>query len=352
MPAADAPQPQKRRRNRTTQSGASLGQVAEKAGVSTATVSRAFNDPERVSEAMRKRIFKAAEQLNWVPNAAGRALASARTRILGAVIPTLDNEIFARQVLGLQDEVSSHGYTLFLGCSRYCGDAALTEVRAMLEHGVEGIMLVGRDYPEALFKLIKAHRTPHVLSYIYQPELEHPTVGFRQDAIFSQLTEAHLEAGHRRFAVIFQQVEGNSRVADRLRGVRQTLAEAGLSLPEDQVLIGDGTLHFGAESLRSLMSLPAAERPTAVICGNDTLAIGALSMAQRMGLSVPQDFAISGFDNTAISEMTLPPLYTAEADNYLIGRKAAEMMLRYLKDRTAPPEHLELAPRLIRRASI
>ncbi|GGG83625.1 LacI family transcriptional regulator [Salipiger pallidus] len=352
MAATDDPNPPKRRRRRTGQSSASLGQVAELAGVSTATVSRAFNNPDRVSEAMRSRIFKAAEQLNWVPNAAGRALASARTRILGAVIPTLDNEIFARQVLGLQDGLSPHGYTLFLGCSRYCGEAALTEVRAMLEHGVEGIMLVGRDYPDTLFRLLRAHRTPHVLSYIYDPGLDHPTVGFRHDEIFAQLTRAHLEAGHRRFALIFQNVEGNSRVADRLRGVRETLAEAAAPLPEDQVLIGEGTLQFGADSLRRLMSLPEAVRPSAIICGNDTLAIGALSMAQRMGLQVPKDFAISGFDNTAISEMTAPPLYTAEIDNYLVGREAAEMMLRRLKNRKAPVEHLELQPRLIARASI
>ncbi|WP_417280214.1 LacI family DNA-binding transcriptional regulator [Celeribacter sp.] len=342
----------KRRRNRSRKTGASLSQVAEKAGVSTATVSRAFNDPERVSETVRTRIFAAAELLNWVPSAAGRALATNRTRILGAIIPTLDNEIFARQVLGMQDVLTQHGYRLFLGCSRYSGEDALAEVGAMLQHGVEGLMLVGEDYPDMLFQQLKVHKTPYVLSYIYGSDLPHPCIGFRHDEIFAALTRVHLDAGHQKFGLIFQQVEGNTRVAARLEGVKLALSEAGIALDPDRILIGDGSLKHGADSLDALMRLPLTERPTAIICGNDTQAIGALSRARELGLKVPEDFSISGFDNTAMSEMTSPPLSTAEIDNYVIGVEAAHQILQRLKLNDLSISHSLVEPRLVLRQSI
>lgn len=124
-----------------------LEEVARKANVSTATVSRAFNEPDKVSEEVRQRVKDAARALNWIPNAAGRALASRRTHIAGAIIPTLDDEIFAHQIGGMQTVFSERGFTLFLGCSNYDPDEGLRQAEAMLARGVEAIAVVGENHP-------------------------------------------------------------------------------------------------------------------------------------------------------------------------------------------------------------
>ena len=137
-----------------------LEEVARKANVSTATVSRAFNEPDKVSEEVRQRVKDAARALNWIPNAAGRALASRRTHIAGAIIPTLDNEIFAHQISGMQSVFSERGFTLFLGCSNYDPDEGLKQADAMLARGVEALAVVGESHPPELFDALNSRGIP------------------------------------------------------------------------------------------------------------------------------------------------------------------------------------------------
>jgi LacI family transcriptional regulator len=303
--------------------------VAVAAGVSTATVSRTFNAPDKVAPSVRERVLAAAGALGWTPHAAGRALASNRTYIAGAVIPTLDDEIFAAQVGAMQAAFAQEGITLFLGSSNYDQDQALAHVRAMLSRGVEALAVVGEAHKPEVFEAIAARRVPYVITYSYRPDSLHPCIGFNNRDAFHHLTRHLLGLGHRVFGLIIQPVAGNDRVAARLAGVQEALAEDGLGLRPQHVREGPWSIAFGRESLRAILSA-SPPRPTAVICGNDYLAIGALLEARAMGLDVPRELSITGFDDVAMAAQIDPPLTTMRVQNSEIGRLAAGYLLTRL----------------------
>jgi LacI family transcriptional regulator len=321
-----------------------LEEVARKANVSTATVSRAFNEPDKVSEEVRQRVKEAARALNWIPNAAGRALASRRTHIAGAIIPTLDNEIFAHQISGMQSVFSERGFTLFLGCSNYDPGEGLRQADAMLARGVEALAVVGENHPPELFDALNARGIPYVVTYSYDRLSPHPCIGFDNRAAFHRVTDHLLSLGHRRFAAIFQPDTNNDRVKARLRGITEALAAAGLEMAAPNMMMGPSTLEFGAASFAQLMTQAVAARPTAIVCGNDNLALGALMAARESGLEAPGDFSITGFDDLAISSRFSPGLTTMKVDNQQIGILAANELLAVIAGRQAQVQSREILP--------
>lgn len=327
-----------------------LEEVARQAGVSTATVSRAFNDPDKVTDQVRARVFEAANALNWIPNAAGRALASSRTHIAGAIIPTLDDEIFARQISGMQGVYADHDFTLLLGCSNYDPEEGLRQVQAMLARGVEALAIVGEEHPKELFEALKIRHVPYVVTYSYRDDCPHPCVGFDNKAAFEDIVQHLLLLGHRRFAAIFQPDQNNDRVKARLNGVHAALAAAGIELAPDSLLIGPSTMDFGASSFEKLMRR-SLQRPTAIICGNDNIALGALSAAAEIGLKAPDDFSISGFDDLTISSRLSPRLTTMSVDNQQIGVMAAEQLLSVIEGTQSVPKSIRILPQLKLRES-
>lgn len=326
--------------------------VAAAAEVSTATVSRVFNNPEKVAPAIRDRVLSAARAMGWMPHAAGSALARRRTSIVGAVIPTLDNEIFAAQVGAMQTAFAERGITLLLSCFNYSQDQAFSDVQAMLARGVEGLAIVGESHKPDLFSVIAARAIPYVVTYSHRPDSPHACVGFDNQEAFERLTRRLLDLGHRDFGVIIQPTADNDRVQARLRGIRAALAEQGLAIRPQRLFEGAWSIDFGRRSLRAMLEAAARSgpRPTAIICGNDHLAIGAVLEAQAMGLRVPEDLSITGFDDLAISRHVAPPLTTLHIDNREIGRLAADYLLARL-DGLDPPPPPPLLPDLIERGT-
>ena len=154
---------QRTSRRRDTRPG--LREVAQAAGVSTATVSRVINTPDKVSEDVRQRVQSAIAQLGWIPNATGRALASSRSRLMGLLLPTMDNEVFAHQTEGLQRVLREQGMNLLIGCSNYDIDVALDEAQIMLGRGIEALAVVGETQNPRLFELLRARGMPYVVLY-------------------------------------------------------------------------------------------------------------------------------------------------------------------------------------------
>ena len=323
--------------------------VAALAGVSTATVSRVFNLPEKVAPGARERVLAAAATLGWMPHAAGSALARRRTYIAGAVIPTLDNEIFAVQIGAMQAALAGRGVTLLLGCSSYDHEQASAQARAMLARGVEALAIVGEAQASGLFATITARHVPYVVTYAWRPDSPHPCIGFDNRAAFARIARHLLDLGHRVLGMIVQPVAGNDRVEARLAGVREALAERGLGLRPQHCHEGPWSIGFGRRSLRAMLTAPPP-RPTAVICGNDWLAIGALLEARAMGLAVPCELSITGFDDVAMAAETDPPLTTMRVDNAEIGRLAAQHLLARLAGETTPPG-VVLVPDFVERGS-
>lgn len=323
--------------------------VAAAAGVSTATVSRAFNAPEKVAPEIREKILKIAAALGWMPHPAGAALASRRTHLVGVLIPTLDNDVFASQVGALQARLADAGITVLIGCSNYDSAQAEAQLRAMLARGVEALAIVGEAQRDGVFDMIRARRVPYIVMYAYRDHAEHPFAGFDNAGAFHRVAQHLLDMGHRDFGLIHQPAKDNDRVVARLEGLRLALAEKGLALRPQHVHEGEPSLVFGRQSLKAILDAPGP-RPTAIVCGNDTLAIGALIEARALGVTVPDDLSITGFDDVAMAAQMDPPLTTMRVENAEIGRRAADY-LRACLESGKPDDPLPVECRLMLRGS-
>jgi LacI family transcriptional regulator len=312
-------------------------------------VSRTFNAPEKVVPTVRDRVLAAAASLGWLPHAAGAALAKRRTAIAGVVIPTLGQEVFATQVGAMQAAFAARDITLLIGCSNYDPAQAAVQVRAMLARGVEALIVLGETQQAGVFEMIQARRVPYVVTYGCRPETSHPCIGFDNCDAYRTITRHLLGLGHRVFGMILPPKDDNDRILARLAGVREALAEHGLGLRPHHLYEGQYGIGSGRQGLRAILSGPPPH-PTAVICGNDTLAIGALLEARVMGLSIPQDLSITGFDDIAIAAEIDPALTTMRVDNAEIGRLAALHLLALL-DGDTPPLKVVIVPTFVERAT-
>ncbi|WP_119735397.1 LacI family DNA-binding transcriptional regulator [Pseudomonas sp. Larv2_ips] len=311
-----------------------LADVARIANVSTATVSRYLNEPQRVSEKTRAKVRAAIDQLDWVPNAAARSLVSRRSYTIGVIVPTLEHEKFHQQLQAFQNRLGAQGLAVFVACSAYDPGEGYRQARGMLARGVDALALLGDDYPDALFDQLDAKGTPYVVTFGKRAGARHPCAGFDHGQAYAMITRRLLALGHQRFGIIFQSVTDNGRIQARLQAVHATLAEQGLALrPQHQAIraqsLNEGRVAFARASLQRIMSQQPA--PTAIICGNDMLAIGALLEAQALGIAVPDQLSICGFDDIEIAAHSRPALTTVQVPDRQIGELAAQ----YLIDRLA-----------------
>ncbi len=341
-------------RNRTDHVGAGggsvlLADVASRAGVSTASVSRALNTPEKVSEALRARVDAAVRELGYIPSGAARALASRQSRAMGAVVPTLDNAIFANGINALQRRLHALGYALLIACSDYDREQEVEEIRALLSHGVEGLMLVGASHDAQLFRLIEQRGVPMVHCWTYDPTSPFPCIGFDNRVAARRVAKHLLDLGHCRIAMIAGITRGNDRAAARLAGVREALAARGLALEPHRLVESRYDVAEGRQALRALL-VGDGPKPTAVICGNDVLALGALLECQAAGIAVPDELSITGFDALRLSAHLQPPLTTVRVPSEEMGVRAAEFLVaRRRGDR--PLSHVEVETSLVLRAT-
>jgi LacI family transcriptional regulator len=328
-------------------STAKLADVARLARVSTATVSRALTLPQKVRPETLKRIRDAVASLGYVAHGAARALATRRTHTIGAVIPTLDNAIFANTTHALQRALDEAGYTLLLASHEFDPDNELRVTRALIARGVDGLVLVGTTHHPDLFRMIEAHGVPYVLSWALDQAGRHPCVGFDNRAAATRLVHYLLELGHRRFGMISGITANNERALERREAVREALAARdGATL---RVVEKPFTLGAGREGLSELLEA-VAPRPTAVVCGNDVLAIGALAECHARGLRVPADVSVTGFDDMEIAAVVTPSLTTVRFPTAELGTLAAQHLLARLAGRRVPPRS-ELPVELVVRES-
>ncbi|HSB47992.1 MAG TPA: LacI family DNA-binding transcriptional regulator [Burkholderiales bacterium] len=327
---------------------AKLADVARLAGVSTATVSRALTQPDKVKSATAARIRQAVQALGYVAHGAARALASRRTRTIGAVIPTLDNAIFAHTAHALQKTLDDAGYTLLLASHEFDAEVEARLTRALIERGVDGLVLLGATHHPGVLQMIDLHQIPYVLTWALDAAGRHPCIGFDNRAAGEVIARHLLELGHRELGMISGITAGNERAAERLEGVRQALAAHGIALPPGRVVEKPYTLTAGREGLREI--LRGAPRPTAVVCGNDVLAIGALAECQAQGLAVPREVSVTGFDDLEMAAVVTPALTTVHFPTAELGSLAGQHLLARLAGRPVE-SRTELPVELVVRAS-
>ncbi|KIC23611.1 MULTISPECIES: LacI family DNA-binding transcriptional regulator [unclassified Leisingera] len=304
-----------------TRSAPTLNDVAKAAGVSTATVSRCLNSPDRVIEATRQRVMQAVESLGYTPNFAARVMAAKRSFTIGAIIPTMDNAIFARGLQAFQDQLHENGYTLLVSSSAYDPEAEREQIRTLVARGADGLLLIGHARDAEIYEYLERHQIPSLVAWSYDPEAQRPSVGFRNTDAMCELARSVISAGHRRIAMISGMTQGNDRAQGRLQGVRQAMEEGGLDTSDLKVIETAYEIDKGAEAFAQLMDL--TPRPTVVICGNDVLAAGAVHEARKLGIKVPEQVSVTGFDDIELAEIVSPALTTVHVPHREMGRKAA-----------------------------
>ena len=318
------------------------------AGVSTATVSRCLNAPDKVVERTRVRVLEAVRELGYLPNFGARAMVARRTNTIGAIIPTMANAIFARGLQAFQEEARRLGYQLLVASSSYRADLEEEQARALAARGADGLLLIGLERAETLTAFLAQRGLPAVVAWTYGAEAALPTVGFDNRAAMRGLAEEVLRLGHRRVAMISAPVAHNDRARARLEGLRDALGAAGLDPGSNTGLRVIETRYGLDEGGAALARLMQGETPpTAVLCGNDVLAAGAIRQARALGLRVPEDVSITGFDDIELATLVTPALTTVHVPHQEMGRLAArclvEMVEQSVRPRPAPlPTELRL----------
>ncbi len=323
-----------------------LADVARAAGVSLATASRALSEPDMVREDTRGRVQEAVAMLGYVPHGTARALATRRTRTIGAVFPPVDNPIFAGATHALAQELSAAGYTLLLASHDYDLDAELAATRALVERGADGMVLVGLDHrPETLAVLERAG-VPYEITWSLDGAGNHHCVGLSHRGASIKVAQHLLDLGHREIAVIAGITNNNDRARERLSGVRDALASRGFKLPAKRVIEAPFSVARGREAFVKL--LERAPGFTAVIGGNDPLAIGALLEARARGIDVPGEMSVAGFDDIELAGELPPGLTTIRVPSAEIGREAGRRLLARLEGKTVPRVKEMPAPLIVR----
>jgi LacI family transcriptional regulator len=306
-----------------------LQDVATAAGVSTATVSRCINQPTQVKEKLRDKVNEAINRLGYAPHGAARALASRRSHTIGAVIPTIDNGIFANGIHYLQQGLSEANFTLLLASSNYSLDEELREVRSLITRGIDGMVLIGAEHHPEVYEMLERHQVPVVNLWTYNSQSIHSCIGFDNAAAGRKVAEHLFNMGHRDIAVISGIQVDNDRARERIEGVRQYLQEKGLELKPE--LVRECRYSAEKSSLALTDLIVAGHRFSAVICGNDILALGALSALRQLDIPVPKTLAVTGFDNLEITAALSPSLTTINVPARRMGTLAATYLLNCIQ---------------------
>jgi DNA-binding LacI/PurR family transcriptional regulator len=306
--------------------------IARKAGVSHSTVSRALHGSALIAPETVERIQQIANEMGYSPSAAARALKTNRSQVLGVVLSSVDDPFFSEILQGIESGIQGSGYSIFIAAAHRNTDQKQQIVQAMIEHRVDGVIICSTSFSEEQSGQLLQRGVPLVVINNQTAEDFRYSI-YHDDVDGSRQVTRHLiELGHRKIAYLGNSLSGRTTL-DRLAGFRHEMESAGLDIPEKYIYeIPGSEPEKGGLAVDHFINLP--DRPTALVCFNDMIAIGVLKSLQQRGIKVPEDFSITGFDNIVFSNYTNPPLTTFDQPKKFIGQKAAELILNLL-DRTA-----------------
>jgi LacI family transcriptional regulator len=325
-----------------------LEDVARLAKVSTATISRSINEPDKVAKATHDRIQAAISQLAYTPNYGAKVLASNKSNTIGAIIPTMSNAMFASGLQAFQEELAKAGVILLVASSGYDAENELKQIQSLLSHGADGLLLIGSERPQATLDFLQMRNIPYVISWCFKDTPDKLYAGFDNKKAAYNMARQVLDAGHQHIAMIAGMSKGNDRAANRIAGVKAAIDEHP-SAKLLQLIETNYSMQNGAKALSDIMTTTL--KPTAVICGNDVIAAGAINHAKQSGLRVPQDISITGFDDINLATAVDPQLTTVRVPQIDMGKKAARVLLEYVESKQMP-HSIEIETTIIQRGSL
>jgi LacI family transcriptional regulator len=247
------------------------------------------------------------------------------------MIPTLSHQNFAILIEALQQDLSAAHYVLVLCCMDASDEMRVRQARKLVEQGIECLVLVGEAHPDVLFDLLRSQNVPYVITYTSGRDPRHTCIGFDNYAAAVKLTEHLVELGHRDFGIVAHESDGNDRIQQRIAGVQDTLARAGIAVrPQHCVRVNSRHIASGREGMRTILADDRL-RPTALVCTNDYIATGAMIESKQLGLAIPDELSIVGFDDTDMSAHLDPPLTTIRVPSRLMGEEIAKYIIAHLE---------------------
>lgn len=307
--------------------------IAKRAGVSHSTVSRALHGSPLIADETVKRIRQIAVDMGYFPSAAARSLKTNRSHALGVIVSTIDDPFFSEILQGIEEVAREHGYSLLMAASQRNPEREQAIVQDMRERQVDGLIICSASFNTSQQLKFLEFGIPIVVvnnqaAEEYRYSIYHDDVdGSRQ------ITRHLIELGHKRIAYLGNSLSGRTTL-DRLDGFRQEMEATGLAVPAEYIHeVPGGSPEYGLAALDHFIDLP--QRPTALFCFNDMLAIGMLNGLHAAGILVPEDISVAGFDNIVFSAYTNPPLTTLDQPKRYIGAEAARLILGLLAPLTS-----------------
>lgn len=322
--------------------------LAKKVGVSVATVSRSLRKPETVAPQTRKRILKLIERHRFVPDGRAATFSSKRTGVVGLIVPTISNSIYAEFTEAIQGTLQKAGLHLLIANANYSTSIERDIIHKFIESRVEGVILTGYERDNALYQLLRHYQIPFVVTWSTSPKRSIPAISFNNEDAAAEAVEKLIALGHRRIGLICGVTHINDRAAQRLKAYRSVLKQNCISFDPSLVAEIPFEIEIAAEAASRLVS--ASKPPTALFCANDIQALGALFACQRLKIRVPADISIIGFDDLPSTRVVNPPLSSVYIPARQMGEKAAKAIFAAAREDT-PVRSQTLLTKLIMRES-
>ena len=312
------------RRSRSRKGAPGIVEVARRAGVSPATVSRCFNTPDSVKPDTRSRVAQAAEALGYIRNRAAGTLHNQMSGSVGLVVPTIDNAIFSELVDAFAKQLRTHDCTLLIATHDYDLEQEVAIVRSLLERRIDAVALVGFEHNAVTLRMLDTQSVPVLSIWNYRDNAPLPCIGANNFAAGEKATDHLLALGHRDIAFLFPSDGSNDRAGDRRHGALRAAERAGINSPASRLI--DCPYDIDQAKSRA-MALLSSDAPSAIVAGNDVIAQGVLYACQALGVPVPGRVSVVGIGDFRGSAAIEPRLSTVRLPARTIGRSAADVIV-------------------------
>jgi|TARA_B100000768_G_scaffold180029_1_gene199026 LacI family repressor for deo operon, udp, cdd, tsx, nupC, and nupG len=311
----------------------SIREVAKKANVSVATVSRYLNSPEKVAKQSAHDVKEAIRQLNYKPNLLARNFFKSRSYAILVLVPNIANPFFSRVIRGIEDVGQQKGYAVLLGDTRFSKEREAEYFQRVETRQAEGVIQLSPNFPGELSS--NNEHIPFVNACDCFSDAPYPTVQIDNEAATKTVVDYLISLGHERIGCVLSpddNLHASPISKARLAGYQQALQSAGIEFDESLLVSGDFSLSSGLAAAPYFAQME--RRPTAVFCMNDEMAIGLIQGLKAQGLKVPDDISVAGFDDIEFAKYCDPALTTIAQPAEEIGRAAMSVLYGLLEGRT------------------
>ncbi|MCL4514289.1 MAG: LacI family transcriptional regulator [Firmicutes bacterium] len=304
--------------------------VAQKAGVSVATVSRVVNDRPGYSAETRNKVLRVIEELGYQPNALARGLVSKRSRTVGVLIPNISSMVASEMLKGIEDAAHTIGQSVIVCNTDNNGERTLEYLQVLKEKQVDGIIVVSAPITPLYHQKFGEMQVPVVLVSTRYHDGNLPFVKVDDEKAAYHATAYLIKKGHEEIGMIAGSKDDRIAGIPRVEGYRKALSDHGIPIRDQYITYGNFGFQSGMAGLERL--LEAAPEITAIFCASDEMAAGALSLAHRRGIEIPDRLSLIGYDDSQLAEMTIPPLTTLRQPLCQMGQEGLTMLMAMIEE--------------------